>query len=78
MTNGATNIKKGVAELHKLLPRCKDHPALVDEGAKAEALLLTLLVVELVVVEVMSVDVKLQVSAMWSEKEKFCSSSKQY
>ena len=57
MTNGATNIKKGVAEFHKLLPRCKDHPALVDEGAKAEALWLTLLVVELVVVEVMSVDV---------------------
>jgi hypothetical protein len=51
MTNGATPIKKGAAELHKLLPRCKDHPALVDvdaaEAAEAEvtadALLLMLL-----------------------------------
>jgi len=40
-------MKKGAAELHKLLSRCKDHPALVDDAAKAEvtedALLLTLL-----------------------------------
>jgi len=57
MTNGATPIKKGATELHKLLPRCKDHPALVDDDAakaevKADALLLMLLLelVELVVV----------------------------
>jgi len=58
MTNGATLIKKGAAEFHKLLPpRCKDHAALVDEAAKADALLVTLLLslmllelVELVVV----------------------------
>ena len=39
MTNGATTlIKKGAAELHKLLPRCKDHPALEDDdAAEAEA-----------------------------------------
>lgn len=47
MTIGATLIKKGAAELHKLLPRCKDHPALVGDAAKAEdtedALLLALL-----------------------------------
>ena len=48
MMIGATLIKKGAAELHRLLPpRCKDHPALVDDAAKAEvtpdALLLTLL-----------------------------------
>jgi len=29
MTNGATYIKKGAAEFHKLLPRCKDHPVLL-------------------------------------------------
>jgi hypothetical protein len=55
-TNGATLIKTGAVELHKLLPRCKDHPALVDDdAAKAEvtedALLLLLLeLVEPVVV----------------------------
>jgi hypothetical protein len=43
MTNGATLIKKGAAQFHKLLPRCKDHPALVDDAAKADALLLALL-----------------------------------
>jgi len=55
-TNGATLI---AAELQKLLPRCKDQPALVDDAAKAEVaadapllmLLLTLLgLVEPVVV----------------------------
>jgi len=60
MTNGATLIKKGAAEFHKLLPpRCRDHPALllVEDAAKAVALLLPLLLslmllelVELVVV----------------------------
>jgi len=45
MTNGATLIKKGAAEFHKLLPpRCRDHPALLlDDAAKAVALLLPLL-----------------------------------
>jgi hypothetical protein len=51
MTNGATLIKKGAAEFHKLLPRCKVHPALVDDGAKADALLLTLLLTLLELVE---------------------------
>ena len=52
MTNGATLIRKGAAELHKLLSRCKDHPALVDDAAKAEvtedALLLLPTLLELV------------------------------
>jgi len=44
MTNGGTLIKIGTAELHELLPRCKDHPALVDDdAATADALLLMLL-----------------------------------
>ena len=47
MMNGATLIKKGAAEFHKLLPRCKDHPALVDDAAKADALLLVLVLLEL-------------------------------
>ena len=56
MTNGATLIKKGAAELHKLPPRCEDHPALVDDDAAeaevtADALLLMLLLVLLVLVE---------------------------
>lgn len=43
MTNGATLMKKGTAEFHKLLsPRCKDQPALEDDAAKAVAVLLTL------------------------------------
>lgn len=53
--HGATLIKRGAAELHKLLPRCKDHPALVVDAAKAEVtadalllLLLLLLLLELV------------------------------
>jgi len=50
MTNVATLINKEAAKLDKLLPRCKDHPALVDDDvAKAEvavdALLLMLLLV---------------------------------
>jgi len=55
MTNGATPIKRGATELHKLLPRCKDRPALVDDAAKAEvtddALLLMLLLTLLELVE---------------------------
>ena len=52
MTNGATLIKKGAAEFHKLLPRCKDHPALVEDAAKAvPVLLLTLLLLLLELVE---------------------------
>lgn len=57
-TNGATLIKRGAAELHRLLPRCKDHPELADDdAAKAEVtadalLLLLLLLLELVVVPV--------------------------
>lgn len=51
MRNGATLVRKGAAELHRLLPRCKDHPALVDDAAKADALLLTLLLTLLELVE---------------------------
>jgi hypothetical protein len=55
MTHGTTLIRKGAAELQKLLPRCKDHPALVDDAAKAEvtadALLLMLLLMLLGLVE---------------------------
>lgn len=51
MTNEATLIKKGAAEFHKLLPRCKDHPALVGDAAKADALLLTLLALLLLLLE---------------------------
>ena len=54
MRSGARLVRKGAAEFHKLLLRCKDHPALVDDAAKADALLLALLLllelVELVVV----------------------------
>ena len=58
MTNGATLMKKGTAEFHKLLsPRCKDQPALEDDAAKAAvavllalSLVLLLELVELVVV----------------------------
>jgi hypothetical protein len=56
--NGATLMKRGAAELHILLARCKDHPELADdEAAKAEVtadapLLLSLLLLELVVVPV--------------------------
>ena len=38
-----THIMKGTTEIHKLLPQYKDHPALVDDAAKADALLLTLM-----------------------------------
>jgi len=51
MPNGATLIKKGAAEFHKLLPWCKDHPALVDDAAKADALVLVLSPLELELVE---------------------------
>ena len=56
MTNGATLIKKGATKLLKLPPRCKDHPALVDDDAAeaevtADALLLMLLLVLLGLVE---------------------------
>ena len=40
ITNGATLIKKRTVELHVLLPRCKEHPELVDDdedAAEAEA-----------------------------------------
>jgi len=50
-TNGTTLIKKGAAEFHKLLPRCKDHPALVGVAAKADALLLALLLLLLLPLE---------------------------
>jgi len=46
--NGATLVRKGAPKFHNLLPRCKDHPALVDDAAKADALLLTLLLALLV------------------------------
>ena len=54
--HGVKLIKKEAAELHKLLPRCKDHPALVDDAAKAEVtadallllLMLLLMLLELV------------------------------
>ena len=36
MMIGATLKKKGVVELHKLLRRCKDHPALVLEPLAVE------------------------------------------
>lgn len=59
ITNGAMPIKKGAAEVHVRLLRCKDHPELVDDDtAEAEAttdgLLLLLLLgpVELVVVPI--------------------------
>lgn len=59
MTNGATLMKKGTAEFHKLLsPRCKDQPALEDDAAKAVAVLLTvslLLVLLLELVELVVV-----------------------
>ena len=51
MRNGATLVRKGAAESHKLIPRCKDHPALVDDAAKADALLLALLPTLLELVE---------------------------
>lgn len=51
MRNGATLVRKGAAESHKPLPRCKDHPALVDDAAKADALLLALLLTLLELVE---------------------------
>lgn len=41
--NGATLVRKGAPKFHNLLPRCKDHPALVDDAANADALSLTLL-----------------------------------
>jgi len=44
MRNGViTLIKKGAAEFHKRLPRCKDHPALLDDAAVAVLLTLPLL-----------------------------------
>jgi len=63
MTNGTTLIKKGAAEFHKLLPRCRDHPALVDDAAKADALLLLELVEPVVVVSVGGRDVGVSTSA---------------
>jgi hypothetical protein len=76
MTHGATLIKKGAEELQKLLPRCKDHPALEDDAAKAEVtadallLLLLLMILELVEpvvvvpVEVRTVDAPTAVAMM--------------
>ena len=55
MRNGATLVRKGAAEFHKLLLRCKDHPALVDDAAKADALLLALLLALLELVELVVV-----------------------
>ena len=55
MRNGATLVRKGDAEFHKLLLRCKDHPALVDDAAKADALLLALLLALLELVELVVV-----------------------
>lgn len=44
MKTRATLIKKRAAELHILLPRCKEHPELVDDNAaKAEVAADTLL-----------------------------------
>ena len=61
MTNGATHIKKKTGEFNILLPRYKDHPALVGDADEADALLLTLMLTLLglvwpIVVEVMSVE----------------------
>ena len=55
MRNGARLVRKGAAEFHKLLLRCKDHPALVDDAAKADALLLALLLALLELVELVVV-----------------------
>jgi len=57
---GATLIKIVAAEVHMLLPRCIDHPALVDvEAAKAEVAaddaLLLLKPIELIVVGLVAV-----------------------
>jgi len=50
MTNVATLINKEAAKLDKLLPRCKDHPALVDDDvAKAEVAVDVLLLMLLIV-----------------------------